>query len=104
MTLTAEWFGQIVVAGRLVGAPHARHVIRGARQRPLDPHLGYSSSAEPAHPSLLLQHSVHRFDDRFALGVPRPACRASQFPSPPATGRVAGPRPPPAPPVSRTAP
>src|SRR5580693_9052484 len=80
------------VTRRLASAPQAREVVCGGGQSPFNGHLGQASLPEPPHPALLFQDSVDRFDDRFAFGIGRAACRVSQFPPHATMRRIVGPR------------
>src|ERR1019366_7830832 len=82
---------KFAVARRLTGSPQPRQVICGAGQRPLPRDLLPSALAEPPHPALLLQHSVHRFDDRFAPAIDRAAHGVPKFPWHAAMCRITGP-------------
>src|SRR5277367_1011730 len=67
----------------LLGAPHPRQVVGGGGQGPFDGYFSKSSHAKPPHAALLLQHSVHRLDQRFASRVNFRARRVAQFPAHP---------------------
>src|SRR5277367_2663245 len=81
----------------LLGAPHPRQVVGGGGQGPFDGYFSKSSHAKPPHAALLLQHSVHRLDQRFASRVNFRARRVAQFPAHPPLRRMGGPLPQPPP-------
>ena len=60
---TFRYFGRPL---QLIRALHPRQVVGGAGQGPLHGYFGKSFHRKPPHTSLLLQDSVHRFDNRFA--------------------------------------
>src|ERR1700704_4957822 len=96
MSVTPDVLDEKMVA-RLAGSPHPRQVIRGAGQRPLSPNALQPSLAEPPHPALFLQHSVYRFDDRFAPAVNGAAHGVPKFLPHSPMDRISGPLPQPSP-------
>ena len=72
----------------LAGAPEVRQIVGRGRQRQLHRRLPQSASSESPHPSLLLQHSDHRFSDRFPPLINQPPGRVAQSSSHPAMRRI----------------
>src|ERR1700676_2200122 len=96
MTKAPNSIGKMPDAALLVGAPHSRQVVGGGCQRPLHGDLLQPAPAKPSHSSLLFQHPVHRFDNRFASAINRAAHGVAQFPAHAAMRGVLGPQPQPA--------
>src|SRR5258708_14826489 len=71
--VTPKCSDETLFAWRLARTPHAREVVGGGGQRPLDSHLGQASPPEAPHPSLLFQNPVYRFYDPLSLGIERAA-------------------------------
>jgi hypothetical protein len=69
MSMTPKFADATSGAAVLLGAPHARQVVRGGGQRPLRRNILQSAATKTPHAALLFQHPVHRFDDGLAPGL-----------------------------------